>query len=239
MQRKADEHEREVRLKKEDDEAARVHSKSGKQELDVELQLAAEEPDMEMEQAGVLRDKMDIETQLAAEGQEVDEDQAIVLRGNRLSSTSAMRTGANAVTTPTGHDRSSPGVVVPFGAHVTDRKCDAKPISTRVAMETCKQTIGVMRRQASATTEQLKSVVDKNGGGHISCMELVFAPIWLHRYISYIKMPVMKVFAAMRFLDLYCRFLFPAAYIPFVLFKFSQVNWGRDWEASRAMSTCP
>lgn len=91
-----------------------------------------------------------------------------------------------------------------------------------------------LKRQTTLTAKELRKVIDPAGEG-LTVSKLAYAPVMLKRYV---KLPLLVLLSYMRFLDVYFRFLFPAAYVPFAIIMFSQVDYGRSWSELSALSKC-
>ena len=94
---------------------------------------------------------------------------------------------------------------------------------------------GEQPRKSKRISEVLVEILDTDDDGRLTWKDIRSAPIVLKRHF---KLPILTVFSWMRFLDVYFRFLFPLAYVPFVIAMFAQVNFGQDWAAKRALSSC-
>lgn len=78
------------------------------------------------------------------------------------------------------------------------------------------------------------AVLDADGDGKVTLSESLNVPSILQRA----KRPLLRCLASMRHLDSYMRFLFPLAYIPFVLYEMSTVNFFMDTTLQRALEYC-
>lgn len=68
-------------------------------------------------------------------------------------------------------------------------------------------------------------IVDADGDGKLTCAELCDCGKIRRRA----KRPLLRTLAELRFLDLYWRVLFPLAYVTFLIFKWSEVEYGGRW----------
>lgn len=110
------------------------------------------------------------------------------------------------------------------------RSCHVAAVSSELSSPSRLQKL---KRQGTQTARELRQVIDPSGEG-LTASKLAYAPVMIKRWI---KLPVLIVFSYMRFLDVYFRFLFPAAYIPFMVVMFSKVDFKR-WEELSALSKC-
>jgi hypothetical protein len=96
-----------------------------------------------------------------------------------------------------------------------------------------------MRRGSSSIAMSSKNVLEMGSNAVSSGSTKVSGAAWgLVLFKRWVKMPLLRFIASMRFLDVYCRFIYPFVYIAVVLHLFGEVNFGRDWEASIARSQC-
>ena len=58
------------------------------------------------------------------------------------------------------------------------------------------------------------------------------------RFRLYVKLPFLRLCAKMRFWDVYARYLFPCAFLPYVLAAHASIDFGNDWHRRIAQSSC-
>lgn len=125
--------------------------------------------------------------------------------------------------------------VAPSGLAKRGSAGGAQPILARFG----KQKAKVEKERTPTKRDAIKAAIDINGDGNISCAEVLK---FVSRVRLALKVPVLRFAAWFRFLDHYWRFVFPCAYIPFLVYTLADVNYGNDWAAlianSPAWSTC-
>ena len=91
------------------------------------------------------------------------------------------------------------------------------------------------RTRARRVSRRIAAVVDTDGDGELDTRELICA---LPNLKSYAKVPFLRVCAYLRFLDVISRYIYPIAFVPFLVYWLSLVNFGNDWNARLAGSAC-